>query len=211
MLNTLRPRQIGRYIADDIFIWILYNENIWFSVRNSLKFVPKGKLVQMMAWCQTGDKPLSESIMVSLQTHICITQPQWVKYPWNIYAMDFYDKYWMVYTTAWPQNGHQAIQIILYALEWRTVSALTRGLFWCLVPELRSNEENKHKNNTRVSTETVRHEIAYIILFLIRHNDDKHDDKNDDLLTSTPCLSSWVCILLMTSQSLLVDVTITRR
>ena len=47
---------------------------------------------------------------------------------------------------------------IMYLLEWRTVSALTRGLFWCLFPELRSNEGNKYQNNARVSTETVRHE-----------------------------------------------------
>ena len=28
---------------------------------------------------------------------------------------------------------------IMYVLAWRTVCALTRGLFWCLFPELRSN------------------------------------------------------------------------
>ena len=32
-----------------------------------------------MAWRRPGDKPLSEPIMVSLPTHICLTQPQWVK------------------------------------------------------------------------------------------------------------------------------------
>ena len=32
-----------------------------------------------MAWRRPGDKPLSEPIMVSLLTHICITRPQWVK------------------------------------------------------------------------------------------------------------------------------------
>ena len=42
---------------------------------------------------------------------------------------------------------------IMYVLAWRTVYnyALTGGLFWCLFPELRSNEGNKHQNNTRVS------------------------------------------------------------
>ena len=50
----------------------------------SLKFVPKGPinnipaLVQIMAWCQPGNKPLSEPMMVSLTTHIFITWPQWV-------------------------------------------------------------------------------------------------------------------------------------
>ena len=32
-----------------------------------------------MAWCRSGDKPLSEPMMVSLLTHICVTRPQWVK------------------------------------------------------------------------------------------------------------------------------------
>ena len=68
----------------------------------------------------------------------------------------------------------------------------------------RSNEVNKHHNNTRVSSETVRHESScIIILILTRHNDDKNDDKNADLHTSTPCLTRcltrWVYVLLMSS------------
>ena len=49
-----------------------------------MKFVPKGPinnipaLVQIMAWRRPGDKPLSEPIMVSLPTHICVTRHQWV-------------------------------------------------------------------------------------------------------------------------------------
>ena len=31
-----------------------------------------------MPWCRSGDKPLSEPMMVSLMTHICVTRPQWV-------------------------------------------------------------------------------------------------------------------------------------
>ena len=33
-----------------------------------------------MAWHRLGDKPLSEPMMVSLMTHICVTRPQWVKH-----------------------------------------------------------------------------------------------------------------------------------
>ena len=65
----------------------------------------------------------------------------------------------------------------MYVLEWRTVSALTRGLFWCLYPELRSNEGNKYQYNTRVSAEKVRYESAYIISFLTKHNEFINDDK----------------------------------
>ena len=37
-------------------------------------------LVKIMAWYRSGDKPLSESIMIRLLTHICVTRPQWVKW-----------------------------------------------------------------------------------------------------------------------------------
>ena len=52
------------------------------SIKISLKFVPNGPinnipaLVQIMAWRRPGDKPLSEPMMVSLLTHICVTRPQ---------------------------------------------------------------------------------------------------------------------------------------
>ena len=51
-----------------------------------MKFVPRVQgpiynipaLVQIMAWRRPGDKPLSEPMMDSLPTHICVTRPQWV-------------------------------------------------------------------------------------------------------------------------------------
>ena len=86
-VNTLRPRQNGRHSADDIFKCILLNENIWITIKNSLKFVPKVPInnipavVQIMAWRRPGDKALSETMLVSLPTHICNTRPQWVNLP----------------------------------------------------------------------------------------------------------------------------------
>ena len=83
-LNTLRSRQNGRHFPEDIFKWIFLNENVWISIKNSLKFVPRGTinnipaLVQIMAWRRPGDKPLSEPMVVSLLMHICVTRPQWV-------------------------------------------------------------------------------------------------------------------------------------
>ena len=85
MINTLRPRQNRRHFADDIFKCIFLNENARISLKISLKFVPMVRinnipaLVQIMAWRRLGAKPLSEPMMVSLLTHICITRPQWVK------------------------------------------------------------------------------------------------------------------------------------
>ena len=60
----------------DIFKNIFLNENVWISIKISLKFVSKGPinniptLVQIMAWRQLGDKPSSEPIMVSLLIYI---------------------------------------------------------------------------------------------------------------------------------------------
>ena len=84
-INTLRPRQNGHHFPHDIYKCIFMNENKWISIKISLKFVPKDlinnivSLVQIMAWRRPGDKPLSEPMMVSLLTHICVTRPQWVK------------------------------------------------------------------------------------------------------------------------------------
>ena len=87
-LNTLRPRQNGRHIPDDIFKCIFFSENVWNSLKISLRFVPNGPinnipaLVQIMAWRRSGNKPLSEPMMVSLLTHICVTRSQWVNKPY---------------------------------------------------------------------------------------------------------------------------------
>ena len=60
----------------------------WYKI--SLKFVSKGPiynipaLVQIKAWYQLGNKPLSEPVMVSLLKHIYVILPQWVKFELNI-------------------------------------------------------------------------------------------------------------------------------
>ena len=61
-VNILRPRQNGRHFADKIFKCTFVNENVWIPIQISLKFVLKcpidniPALVQMMAWCQPGEK-----------------------------------------------------------------------------------------------------------------------------------------------------------
>ena len=55
-----------------------------FGIKFSLKFVPTcqinniAALVQIMACRLPGDKPLSETMVISLLTHICVTRPHWV-------------------------------------------------------------------------------------------------------------------------------------
>ena len=83
LFNTLRLRQNGRHFLDNIFKCIFLNENVWISITISLMFVRKGPInnitamIQIMAWRWPGDKPLSETMMVSLLTHICVTRFQW--------------------------------------------------------------------------------------------------------------------------------------
>ena len=92
-VNTLRPRQIDLYFPDDIFKYILLNENVWVLIKISLKLVPTGTinniqaLIQIMTLHRPGDMPLSEP-MVGLMpygnnwlthwgrvTHICVGTP----------------------------------------------------------------------------------------------------------------------------------------
>ena len=83
-INTLRPRQNGRHFADGTFKSILLNENVQILLKISLNCVTRGLInnipswVQIMAWRRTGDKPLSEPMMLSFLMHICIIRPQWV-------------------------------------------------------------------------------------------------------------------------------------
>ena len=98
--NTLRPRQNGGHFPDDIK-WIFLNENIWISIKISLKFVPRGPinnipaLVQIMAWRRQGDKPLSEPMMVRLLTalttidkmyKLSVSLSKWPNISVNIYC-----------------------------------------------------------------------------------------------------------------------------
>ena len=103
VINTSRPRQHGRHFADDTFKRIFMNENVRISINISLKFVSKGLfnnipvLVQIMAWRRSGDKPLSEPMMVNLLTHICVTRPQWVNICvcFCFFLNNFQDKYFL--------------------------------------------------------------------------------------------------------------------
>ena len=83
-INTLRPRLNGSRFADDTFKRIFLNENVLISIKTSVKCVLECSinnipaLVQEMAWCRPGAKPLSEPMIVRLSMRICDTRPQWV-------------------------------------------------------------------------------------------------------------------------------------
>ena len=65
------------HFADDMFKRIFLNENIWISNKISLRYVPWGlidtmwALVQKIAWCRPGDKPLSEPMLTQFWLITC--------------------------------------------------------------------------------------------------------------------------------------------
>ena len=91
-VNTLRLRQNGHHFPDDIFKCIFLNENIWISIKISLKFVPKGPV---------NNVPPSDEIMVLHPPgarhylnqwwldypHTCVTQPRWANGAFLLKAM----------------------------------------------------------------------------------------------------------------------------
>ena len=68
-LTHLPLDKMAAILADNIFKYILLRENDRIQIQISLKLVPKSPIVnkpallQVMAWCRTGDKPLPEPVM----------------------------------------------------------------------------------------------------------------------------------------------------
>ena len=57
-------------------------------------------LVQIIAWCRAGNKPLSETMVVNLPTHICVTWPQWVN------SASFIEMYWSLRQDSYHPRRH---------------------------------------------------------------------------------------------------------
>ena len=67
LINRLEPEQDGWNLTDNIYECIVWNVNCYL-INIWLKFVAKGliyksALVQVMAWCRTGTKPLPDPMM----------------------------------------------------------------------------------------------------------------------------------------------------
>ena len=68
-LTHIPTGQNGLHFTDNILGCIFVDEKFYILTKISLKFVPKGPidnnpaLVKIMAWCQIGDKPLSQSML----------------------------------------------------------------------------------------------------------------------------------------------------
>ena len=76
LLTHLPLNKMAAILPDNILKYIFKNEKFYILMKISLKFVPKGPidnmsaLIQVMAWCRTGSKPLLPSSLM----HICGTR-----------------------------------------------------------------------------------------------------------------------------------------
>ena len=82
-LNTLRPRQNGCLFADDVYKYILLNENVWISIKISVKFAPKDPLGldklnnigSGNGLVPSGNKPLPEPMLTLHDDPIAFPEP----------------------------------------------------------------------------------------------------------------------------------------
>ena len=102
-----------------------------------------------MAWRRSGDKPLSEPMMVSLPTHICVTRPQWVNQMTSVFnGLRFVS----------AQGRHKIIWVIFNfstRTAWRSFSITHKSRCWCtwLVPTINvANSESVVRHCWRPAT-----------------------------------------------------------
>ena len=134
--NTLRPRQKDRHFPDDTLKYIFFNDNAWILNKISLKFVRKGPidknpaLVQIMAWRQTGDKPLFEpydhlistmALPILVRQHLYIKNiPRVCLIPLhNLAAQDFISMCVRISVLIFQANGNleQSYKIICFSVD----------------------------------------------------------------------------------------------
>ena len=133
---------------DDIFKCTFLNENVEILIKISLKFAHRGPiknipaLVQIKAWCRPGNKPLSEPMMVSLLTFICVTRPQWVK-----------EDMTSVFDVISTQS-----KITLHLMIWNQYIAwIILQNHWCMLREMNSESTLiRHWSNMKVSHVRIR-------------------------------------------------------
>ena len=70
-VNTLRPRQDGRYFADDVLKCIFLNEHVWIRLKIPLKFVPRGPINNIPALVQIGLAPTRRQAIIWTNVGIC--------------------------------------------------------------------------------------------------------------------------------------------
>ena len=149
-VNTLRPRQDGRQFPDDIFRCIFVNDKFYILIKMSLKFVSTGpnnnipSLFQIMAWRRSGDKPSSETVVISWLTHICVTRPHWVK------------------TIPSITNGF--LSFIIHILQHHSTDIAVIACQW-------SNNDGYREKSVATWLEKIHDKVWRVRIFLEKYND----------------------------------------
>ena len=126
-INTFRPRRNGHHFPDHIFKCIFLNENAWISIKILLKF-HKGPiknfaaLVQIKARRRSGYKPLSEPMMVSLLTQICVTMLTIIRIDTVVKSLSLFERIYYISTTIMlpcinSPSLHMHAACILYSID----------------------------------------------------------------------------------------------
>ena len=110
LMNSSPPQQNDCYFADNtysyIFISNFMNWMLCFFIQISLKFVPKEPiynkrvLIQVMAWGQTGDKPLSESTLTQFADaylRYCVLPLHYKAAQWQCIFVSFAETLYVLY------------------------------------------------------------------------------------------------------------------
>ena len=114
LYNTLRPRQNGRHFADDICKCFFLNENVWISIKISLKFVPKGA-TSNGSWCMGIKGEMSGTVCVTFTWDMYI-------YIWVVYSLCFFCclfitvTWWYVWCIEWVSGNQEEVQACLVNL-----------------------------------------------------------------------------------------------
>ena len=105
-INSLRPRQNGSHVADDIFKHIFLNENVKISIWISPKFVPKDPinnipaLVRMMTWRRPSNNPLSEPTRYvdgTPTSEVTLVTIRYIRPPHHGHTSQYHDHEWMTH------------------------------------------------------------------------------------------------------------------
>ena len=88
-LTHLPLDKMAAILADDNLKCNFLDENNRIPIRISLKFVPmspidnKPALVQVIAWCRIGDKPLPELMLIQFTDAYMRHRGRWVNWPFS--------------------------------------------------------------------------------------------------------------------------------
>ena len=103
------------------------------SLKCVLKVLPINNipaLVKIMAWNWTGDNTLSEPIIISLLTHICVTRPQWVNIGLNYLILTPMISYATTSKKGQQEGMYILPNILCYGSKWLKITPCISSDQW---------------------------------------------------------------------------------